>query len=147
MIEKGPFRRGYHSGYCEDLRMSEKKRILIIDDDESVCQWLKLKLETTGGFEVDYALNADQGIEMASRLKPDLAVVDILMPGKDGGETAYDMAQRPDTRKIKVLFLSALASAERVTRPGQLIGGQLIVPKDIGFPDLLLHIKAALDPD
>ncbi|MFH1138815.1 MAG: response regulator [Pseudomonadota bacterium] len=124
--------------------MDEKKRILIIDDDESVGALLKLKLEAVGEYEVFYALSADQGVAMASKLKPDLAVVDILMPGKDGGEAAYDMARRPDTREVKVLFLSALASSERVTRPGQLTGGQLIVPKDVPFSDLLLHIRAAL---
>lgn len=74
----------------QDLRKSDgcdiqKKTILIIDDDESVCRMLKLNLEHE--HECLIATSGEEGIELVKRRKPDLVLLDIVMPGIDGIET------------------------------------------------------------
>ena len=61
-----------------------KKRILIIDDEKDFCRLVKMNLELMGDFEVDIATNGKRGIFLAKKTKPDLVLLDILMPGMDG---------------------------------------------------------------
>ena len=57
-----------------------KKTILIIDDEEDFCHFIKLNLEQTGKFEVVTASNGPDGISLANRYQPDLILLDIIMP-------------------------------------------------------------------
>lgn len=84
----------------------EKKKILIIDDDEDLCNMLKMHLEVAADFDVYTALNGRDGLKLARKIKPDLAVLDILMPGLDGFQVLEALKQDNATVKIPVIMLS-----------------------------------------
>lgn len=84
-----------------------KNKILLIDDEESFCYFTKKNLEETGEFEVATAISADKGIKMIRKYKPDLILLDIVMPGKDGFEVLETIKKNEKTRSIPVIMLTA----------------------------------------
>jgi two-component system, OmpR family, alkaline phosphatase synthesis response regulator PhoP len=88
--------------------MSTKKKVLIIDDDNDFCEATKLILEN-GGFEVSIADNGRSGIDAASKLKPDLAIVDMMMETwSEGFNVVSKLRAVAATKKIKLILLSAV---------------------------------------
>lgn len=78
------------------------KKICLIEDDELVRERIALQLDELG-YEVLQADDGDQGLSIIQRDKPDVAVIDILMPGKDGLETITAIRRlRPDIRIVAV---------------------------------------------
>lgn len=63
-----------------------KRKILIIDDEENICQMLKINLEQTNQYEVDTALNAQDGFEKIRNQKYDVISLDVIMPRMEGHE-------------------------------------------------------------
>ena len=83
-----------------------RNKILIIDDEEHFAYFTKMNLEKTGKFEAAIAADADTGIKMAKKYKPDLILLDIMMPGKDGFEVLKAVKKDQETRAIPVVMLS-----------------------------------------
>lgn len=88
--------------------MPGKKKILIIDDEEKICDIVKKGLEKIGYFEVSIAANGKDGIGLARRLKPHLILLDIRMPGIDGLEVLKRLKEDKDTLEIPVIMLTAV---------------------------------------
>ncbi|UCF18742.1 MAG: response regulator [Gemmatimonadota bacterium] len=87
--------------------MNSAYRVVVVDDDPDLRKLLKLTLEFTAGWEVTTAANGVEGIEVIRSLKPDLAVVDVMMPGMDGYEVCRRLKQDPETAGIPLVFLTA----------------------------------------
>ena len=86
-----------------------KKRILIIDDEKSLCDVLKKGLELMGDFEVSIETSGKGGIRAAKWLRPDLIILDICMPGMDGLEVLKRLKENnKDTVSIPVVMLTAV---------------------------------------
>ena len=85
-----------------------KTRILVIDDEKDLCFFLKANLEARGAYNVRTATSAVKGVKMVRRFKPDLVILDILMPGADGFNVLRTMKEDNKTVHIPVLMLSAL---------------------------------------
>jgi len=83
------------------------KKILIIDDEVSFGRLVKLNLELIGNFAVSTAISGEKGIKLAKEVKPDLILLDILMPGIDGLETLKILKKDKDTGNIPVIMLTA----------------------------------------
>ena len=81
--------------------------ILVIDDD-IISQNMLISTLTKAGYSVIVASNGDLGIKAASRQRPGLIILDIIMPGKDGIEVASLLKSNPKTEKIPLIFLSSL---------------------------------------
>ena len=64
-----------------------EKTILIVDDDERICRTLKLNLEDLLGHECLIATRGEDGVELVKQRKPDVVLLDVVMPGMDGIET------------------------------------------------------------
>jgi CheY-like chemotaxis protein len=91
------------------------KNILIIDDEERICDVVKQGLEKMGDFKVSVANNGKEGIKMAKNLKPDLVLLDIRMPGMDGIEVLNILKKEESTMAIPVVMLTAvLDSATKI---------------------------------
>ena len=83
------------------------KRILIIDDEDDIREVATLALETVGDFEVITADCGQAGLVSAHQLRPDLILLDMMMPGIDGPATFLRLQDSEDTRSIPVVFLTA----------------------------------------
>ncbi len=122
-----------------------KKRVLIIDDEEDFCHFVKLNLERTDEFEVITALNGMQGIEIAKEQKPDIILLDLLMPEMEGSEVAEVLLQDNATRGIPIIFVTALAQRNEVKSQEGRIGGRIFLAKPITPAELVTNIKSTLE--
>ncbi len=89
----------------ETVTMSAKK-ILLVDDEQDILEILSYNLQKEG-YEVHTATNGNEGIEMAKNITPDLILLDVMMPEKDGIETCQEMRQIKELQKTLIVFLSA----------------------------------------
>jgi len=120
-----------------------KKRILVVDDDKAVLELAKIKLEQLE-YDVITATSGKDCLEIAEREKPDLILLDIIMPVLDGGETAHLLLENPETKDIPIIFLTSIISEqEEIGQLGK-AGGHLFVAKPFNKERLLGAIKKAL---
>jgi CheY-like chemotaxis protein len=87
--------------------MREKPLILVVDDEHDLLEIMSLKL-TNEGFDTVVAYNAKEAVDAAKRVKPDLILMDIHMPGESGTDAALEIKQNPETKDTKIAFLSNL---------------------------------------
>jgi CheY-like chemotaxis protein len=94
-----------------------EKKILIIDDSEADQEIMKRFLSKTGYQNIFTASNAADGIHLARTEKPALIILDIVMPQKDGAQTAKLLSQDSVTKDIPIIFVTSLV------RDGEMQGG------------------------
>jgi CheY-like chemotaxis protein len=92
--------------------MAEQKLILIVDDEPAFREIFSTKL-ATDGFRVETAENGQVGVEKAKALKPDLILMDVKMPVMDGATALLRLREDPETRSMKVIFLSSIGDPHR----------------------------------
>lgn len=92
--------------------MSEKKKILLIDDDPDFVEAVKVIVEN-GGYDVRVAYDGQEGLEAVAEEKPDLIVLDVMMPVMNGHEACAKLKADKETSEIPVILLTAVA--DRVT--------------------------------
>ncbi|MGZ5192712.1 MAG: response regulator transcription factor [Kaistella sp.] len=83
-----------------------QKKILLIDDEQDILEILSYNLEKEG-YEVFTAKDGNEGIEKAKQIIPDLILLDVMMPEKDGIETCQDLRKIKELQKTLIVFLSA----------------------------------------
>jgi DNA-binding response OmpR family regulator len=118
-----------------------KTKVLVVDDEEDFAKALKVRLEANG-YEVVLAHDSIQAIMTADLEKPDLILLDIMIPGEDGFFVAEQLKQSQATRHIPILFLTGVPGGER--RAHQLgASGYIMKPY---HPEMLLEtIHKALE--
>jgi two-component system alkaline phosphatase synthesis response regulator PhoP len=92
--------------------MAEKKKILLIDDDPDFVEAVKVIVENAG-YDVRVAYDGAEGLEAVAQEKPDLIVLDVMMPVMNGHEACAKLKSDPQTAKIPIILLTAVA--DRVT--------------------------------
>jgi two-component system alkaline phosphatase synthesis response regulator PhoP len=120
-----------------------KKKILVIDDMPNVVTMVKARLEASG-YEVIAALDGQQGLTYAYSEKPDLIILDIVMPAGGGYSVYTRLKMSPKTRSIPVIFLTAKDRPEDVARAYNL-GAQYFVKKPYKPEMLLGTVKKVLE--
>src|SRR5258708_1574020 len=90
--------------------------ILLVDDDPDIRRIASLSLERIGGFRVVLATGADQALELATRERPDLVLLDVSMPGMDGPSTLQAPRKLPARARAPVVFFPAPCSDEERAR-------------------------------
>ena len=83
------------------------KKILIIDDEEDFCYFAKKNLEAISNYKIIVANKGKKGIQIARKEKPDLILLDIMMPGIDGFEVLKRLKANEKTQSISVIMLTA----------------------------------------
>jgi CheY-like chemotaxis protein len=91
-----------------------KKRVLLVDDEKSFTTLLKLNLEETGNYEVRVENWAEDAFNAAREFKPNLILLDIIMPRLPGGNVAAQMAEDPQLKDIPIVFLTAAVRRHQV---------------------------------
>lgn len=122
----------------------KKKKVLIIDDEETLCKLIKLNLESTGGYEVIIATDSREGLVMARKHIPDVVLLDIMMPYMDGTEVAERMKQDKRTQHIPIIFLTALAEKSQVEANMGVIAGNEFIAKPVTTRELMERIDAVV---
>lgn len=92
---------------------NNKSKILIVEDEEDLRQLIKTKL-TSEGFDVLEAENGKVGLEMALSHRPDIILLDIIMPVMDGLSMLRELRQNEHEKKVPVIILSNLNEAEKI---------------------------------
>src|SRR5438046_10062638 len=90
--------------------MKEKRRILIVDDDRDSTHLIKVLLEKIDGYLVLEENDAAKAYQSARNFRPDLVLLDMMMPQRDGGEVATQIEADPELQRTPIMFLTALAS-------------------------------------
>ena len=103
----------------------EKKRILIIDDEASFTRMVKLNLEKTGAFEVREENKATYALAAAREFKPDVILLDVIMPTMDGGDVAAQIRNDRHLKGTPIIFLTATVSQSEAGDGGLNSGGDL----------------------
>ena len=85
-----------------------KKKILVIEDEPHISKLVKFILEKNG-FEVMQAFVGQEGLQIAKKEKPDLIVLDVMMPNMDGFEAAKKLSAMKETKNIPIIMLSSAA--------------------------------------
>jgi len=83
------------------------KKILIIDDEEDFCFFVKQNLEAISNYKIIVANKGKKGIQIARKEKPDLILLDIMMPGIDGFEVLKRLKENEKTQRIPVIMFTA----------------------------------------
>jgi CheY-like chemotaxis protein len=121
-----------------------KKKILIVDDEDSFCELLKQNLERRGPFEVLTTSNPHAVAALAKENRPDLILLDILMPEMDGMTVAADLKKNKETGDIPIAFLTALADEEEVRDLKGKAGDNHILSKLTTTEELIKSISGIL---
>lgn len=85
------------------------KKILTIEDDATLQQAIKTCLERNG-LKVIQATNGEEGIQKAKQEKPDLILLDLILPEKDGYHVIFELQKKPDLKKIPIIILTVIDS-------------------------------------
>lgn len=120
------------------------KKVLLIDDDADIREVAQLTLETMGGFVVLTACDGASGIATARREKPDLILLDVMMPVMDGVQTFRGLRAEESTRAIPVVFMTARIQISDRDRLSQL-GARGIIAKPFDPMSLAEEVLAFMD--
>ena len=121
------------------------KKVLVVDDEPSIRKLLKVALGNRG-FEVLEAENGLDAMGVIAAEKPDLVVLDVMMPTMTGHEVHDRLRQKPDTRELPILFLSAAGTFEEQHREIAADPFSDYLPKPFKPSEVADHITAMLDP-
>jgi CheY-like chemotaxis protein len=121
----------------------EKRRILIVDDDRDSTHVIKILLEKIGSYLVLEESDAAKAYQSARNFRPDLILLDIMMPQRDGGDIAAQMEADPGLRRTPILFLTALVTKAEA-KAGLRIQGHPVLAKPINISELTEGIEENL---
>ena len=128
--------------------MSDKRLILVVDDDPDLVDAVSMKLESEK-FSVDKAYDGVQAWEKIKEEKPSLVILDVMMPKKNGYELCDEIKNDPEYKDITVVLLTAVGSAVTSTnythRGGRTTLADEYIPKPIDLDKLMEIVKDYID--
>jgi CheY-like chemotaxis protein len=119
-----------------------KKKVLLIDDDKILCDVTKALLHQTMKYQVTTAQTGEAGIQLARKIMPDVILLDIKMPGMDGGRVAENLGEDASTDSIPIIFFTGLISQDEADRQGGYIGGHPFIAKPFDVKKLTDMIES-----
>lgn len=123
--------------------MTERHRILIVEDDSTIRALLEMALLGAGYADVSSAARGDEGLDLVRREKPDLVLLDVMLPGLDGLAIARRIRETPELAATRILMLTARTEPDDIVR-GLEAGADDYVTKPFDRKVLLARIKAVL---
>ena len=125
-------------------RPSAKKRILLVDDEAGFTRLLKVNLERTGRYSVREENDAMKALEAALEFKPDLILLDVVMPRMDGVNLGNQIRLDPRLQGTRIIFLTG--SIRKNEEEPMEIAGVRALPKPIGLRELVDAIEENIPP-
>jgi CheY-like chemotaxis protein len=128
------------------VRSEPLRRVFCVEDDDDIRRIMRLALEKIGRLTVDLVADPAHAIDSMIAFRPDLVILDWMMPGMDGPTLLRKMRERPETRALPVVFVTAKASQRELAELKALGAAGTIskpfAPKDL--PDQLRAIWSGL---
>jgi CheY-like chemotaxis protein len=109
-----------------------KKKILVVDDEKDLRHLLKWFFESKG-YEVFEAADGMQSLKLIKKVKPDLVLLDIMMPGMDGWEVSRQVKEDPALQDVPISMLSVRSSPEDVNKSKEYAHADVHISKPIDF--------------
>ena len=122
----------------------ETLKILIVDDSEIDLEILQTQLEGLGFHNIIKCSDSRDANRLARQHRPDLILLDIMMPEMDGGEVRERLRENPETREIPVIYISAIITKEEQKSYGHLLGGETLIAKPYTIEEISKAINFAL---
>jgi CheY-like chemotaxis protein len=120
-----------------------RKHILLVDDNEhllvTLSDFLRFK-----DYDVTTARNGREALAILARVEPDLVLLDIMMPGIDGGDVAQIIQSNPRFARLPIIYLTAAATKQEVHAHGGVLGGNPAIAKPVDFDELVARIAQYL---
>jgi DNA-binding response OmpR family regulator len=117
----------------------QKKRVLFIEDESELLDLMKIRLEANG-YEMESALDGEEGLEKARSLMPELVLLDIQLPRLNGLKVCKSIKSDPATKKIPVIIISASIVKDLWPRSKK-AGADDVISKPFDADELLMKIK------
>jgi CheY-like chemotaxis protein len=127
----------------EEPAVQEERRILIVDDDRDSTHLVKILLEKIGSYCVLEENDAAEAHQSARNFRPDLILLDIMMPKRDGGDIAAEIDADPGLQRTPIVFLTAMVTKAEA-KAGLHIQGHPVLAKPINIPELINKIEENL---
>jgi len=122
-----------------------KTKILVVDDEERLTKMVKLNLEQTGDYEIRTENLATNALNAAREFKPDLIILDIMMPDISGDVVAQQLLDDEELNDIKIIFLTALVTKGEIKAKGSEIAGRTFMAKPVKIDELITCIEEQLE--
>lgn len=122
----------------------QKNKVLIVEDDKFLSEMYAAKL-TEAGFEMDAAYDGEEGLKMINDFKPDLVLLDIVLPKMDGFEILRLVKANPDFKNIKIVALTNLGQKEEVEKGLSLGADDYIIKAHFTPTEVVAKVKKLLN--
>jgi DNA-binding response OmpR family regulator len=119
------------------------KRILIVDDEPNILISLEFLMKREG-YEVAIARDGEEGLAAIRAQRPDLVVLDVMMPKRDGFEVCTEVRADPSLSDVRILMLTA-KGREAEIKKGLALGADAYIPKPFSTHELVAKVNALLE--
>lgn len=123
--------------------VSQQKKVLLIDDDPFIVDIYALKFKQEG-FNIEIAQDGKTGMKKIEEFQPDIVLLDIVMPQKDGFDILKDLRENSAFRKVKIILLTNLGQKEDVERGTKLGADDYIIKAHFTPSEVVEKVKALL---
>jgi putative two-component system response regulator len=120
---------------------NSKWKVLVVDDEPTVLQLLRQILQDR--YQLSFATDGAKALDVAWKVKPDIILLDVMMPEMDGYETCRRLKADPETSKIPVIFVTGMGETEDERR-GFEVGGVDYITKPVSAPIVLARVRTHL---
>ena len=120
-----------------------KKRVLIVDDEENIAISVEYLMRREG-FDVSVAKDGEDGLAMIRSTKPDLVLLDVMMPKMDGFQVCGEVRADKELDSVRIIMLTAKGREAEVEK-GLSLGADAYIPKPFSTSDLVSRVKSLLE--
>jgi len=123
-----------------------KKKILLVDDEKSFTNLLRLNLEQMGCYEVRVVNISEDALPAAQEFRPDIVLLDIIMPRMPGGNVAAQFEADPNLKNTPIVFLTAAVRRSRVEEMDGIVSGKPCLTKPSNMEEIVAMIEKQTSP-
>ena len=126
-----------------DTDNTKKPKVLFVEDDTGLASIFKMRMETEG-FEVTLCTDGESALQVGRELKPDLILLDIMMPKLDGFAALDLFRTTPETQAAKIVVMSALSQSTDIEHAKKLGADDYIVKSQVVIDDVMQQLRHML---
>ena len=129
----------------EEISDSSKTKVLIIEDDEMICDMYRVRFSEDDSIKVLCADKGEEGLELAQKEKPNVILLDIILPGLDGFAVLEKLKADPAIKDIPVVLLTNLGQEEDIKKGNDLGAADYLVKAQVTPKQVLDKVKGVLE--